>query len=115
MQMFELIAVLVFGTSLWVLFDSKSIGVKKGKIKGFFDMGRVGWFLSCLLLWIVAFPAYLVKRSEYKRRTAADAQPGSIQGSDVPSQIAKLAELKVQGLLTEEEFQGKKRELLTRM
>jgi hypothetical protein len=32
----ELFVLLVLGSSLWVLFDSNSIGVRKGKIKGFF-------------------------------------------------------------------------------
>jgi hypothetical protein len=35
--------------------------------------------------------------------------------SDLPGQIAKLAELRDQGVLTEEEFQAKKAELLSRM
>lgn len=35
--------------------------------------------------------------------------------SDVPVEIKKLAELKEQGILTEDEFQSKKQELLSRM
>ncbi len=108
----ELVLVVVLGTSVWVLVDSMSIGVKKGRIKGFFDMGPAGWFFSCLLLWLVAFPAYLVKRSEHKQTPGAD---NPRQAADVPSQIARLAELKTQGALTEEEFQAKKAELLARM
>jgi hypothetical protein len=117
--MFELILLVVLGTSLWVLFDSRAIGVEKGRITGFFDMGRAGWFLSCLGLWIVAFPAYLAKRDEYKRMMTAtdeqDEQLDDVQAADIPSQIANLFELKTQGLLSEEEFQTKKTELLARM
>lgn len=58
---------LVIGTSIWVLIDAKTIGVRKGQIKGMGDMGPVGWFLVCLLIWIVGFPFYLAKRPEYKR------------------------------------------------
>jgi len=58
---------LVIGSSIWVLADAKTIGVRKGQIKGFFDMGSWGWFFTCLLLWIICFPVYLAKRSEYKR------------------------------------------------
>jgi uncharacterized membrane protein len=112
---YDLVFLTVIGTSLWVLFDSVSIGVKKGGIKGFFDMGPAGWFFSCLLLWIVAFPVYLAKRSEYKQATAMDTERTSARDSDIPSQIRKLAELRAQGILTEEEFQTKKRELLSRM
>jgi uncharacterized membrane protein len=115
--MTELVLTVVIGTSLWVLIDSRSCGVRKGVIKGFFDMGRAGWFFCCLLLWIVAFPAYLVKRDEYrqalaKRGSGADNGP---QTTDVLSQISKLAQLRAQGALTEEEFQAKKTELLARM
>ena len=55
-------------TTIWVAFDTKKIGVKAGRLGGgLFDMGRWSWVFACLLLWIVAFPAYLVKRSEYIR------------------------------------------------
>ena len=105
----------VLGTSVWVLIDSRTIGVEKGRIKGFFDMGPTGWFLSCLLCWIVAFPAYLVKRREYKRATAPGRQSGSSQGVDLMSQLGALADLYTQGLLTEGEFQAKKKQLVHRM
>ncbi|NIA10463.1 MAG: hypothetical protein GWP10_12225 [Nitrospiraceae bacterium] len=57
----------VTGTSIWVLLDAKSIGVKKGQIKGIANMGPWGWFFACLGLWIIGFPLYLVKRAEYKK------------------------------------------------
>lgn len=68
--MSEIFILIVIGTSIWVLFDAKSIGIQKGQIKGVLDMGPFGWFFCCLLLWIVAFPIYLAKRSEYKRINA---------------------------------------------
>ncbi len=57
----------MLGTSIWVLFDAKAIGVKQGQANGFTDMGSWGWFFACLLLWIVCFPLYLSKRNEYRR------------------------------------------------
>ena len=63
----EYLPIIVIATSIWVAVDAITIGVKKGQIKGFFDMGPVGWFFSCLLIWIIAFPCYLSERSEYKR------------------------------------------------
>lgn len=63
----QLVLLLVLGTSIWVLIDAKTIGVKKGQIKGMSDLGPWGWFSVCLLLWIVGFPFYLAKRGEYKR------------------------------------------------
>lgn len=63
----ELIWIMVIATSIWVLIDSKTIGVKKGQIQGMGDLGPWGWFFVTLLLWIVGFPFYLAKRAEYKR------------------------------------------------
>jgi hypothetical protein len=61
----DLIMMIVLGTSIWVLFDALRIGIKKGQIEGFTDLSAGGWFLACLLLWIIGFPLYLVKRADY--------------------------------------------------
>jgi uncharacterized membrane protein len=104
------------GTSLWVLIDAKTIGVKKGQIKGMGNMGPAGWFVVCLLLWIIGFPFYLAKRGEYKRINSKSSQVQEKQsfshGSDPITQIEKLAQLKEKGIITEEEFAQKKKELL---
>ncbi len=62
----SLVLLIVLGTSIWVFFDARSIGVKKGQVKGIADMGPTGWLLACLLLWIIGFPLYLSKRSAFK-------------------------------------------------
>lgn len=59
--------IVVLGTSIWVLVDTKAIGVKKGQLKGVADLGPWGWFFVCLLLWIIGFPFYLAKRGELIR------------------------------------------------
>ena len=59
------LAVLV--TAIWVYFDSKSIGARKGQLKGLANLSPGGWFIVTLLLWIVAFPLYLANRGELKR------------------------------------------------
>ena len=46
---------------------AKNIGVKKEQIKGLANMSPMGWLVACLLLWIVAFPFYLIKRPILKR------------------------------------------------
>lgn len=62
----ELIVIGMIASSIWVLVDAKTIGVKKGQLKGMVDLGPWGWFWVCLLLWIVGFPVYLAKRGELK-------------------------------------------------
>jgi hypothetical protein len=69
--------VIVIGTSIWVFFDATTIGVKKGQVSGVADMSPVGWLLACLLLWIIAFPLYLSKRSEFKRINASNELPNA--------------------------------------
>lgn len=64
------IYIVVIATSLWVLIDAHTIGVKRGQPPGFLGMGPWGWFFVCLLLWIIGFPMYLAKRGEYKRISA---------------------------------------------
>lgn len=122
----SLIWLVVIGTSIWVLFDAKSIGVKKGQIKGMGDLGPWGWFFVCLLLWIIGFPFYLAKRAEYKKINSPnnstketnseligvnEAQSKKTSPPDL-DQLEKLADLKEKGAITEEEFQAKKKELL---
>ena len=67
MSAVAVIAVLVVISAIWVGIDASSLGLRRGKDPGFLDMGPAGWMFSVLLLWIVAFPAYLVKRSRIKR------------------------------------------------
>ena len=57
--MIEIFQLIVLGTSIWVLVDAKTIGVKKGQIEGSGNMGPWGWFFACVLLWIICFPFYL--------------------------------------------------------
>jgi hypothetical protein len=64
--------VVCVATSIGVLVDAESIGVKKGQIQGMFDLGPGGWCLATFLLGIVILPAYLSKREEYKRVTARE-------------------------------------------
>jgi len=67
---------LVIGSSIWVFFDATAIGVKKGQVSGIADMNPGGWLLGCLLLWIIAFPLYLSKRSEFKSINSRNNAPG---------------------------------------
>lgn len=57
---------LVIVTSIWVFVDARKIGVRKGLVTGLADLSPAGWLVACLLLWVVAFPLYLVKRPALK-------------------------------------------------
>ena len=107
----------VIATSIWVLIDAKSIGVKKGQIAGMGNMGPVGWFFVCLLFWIIGFPFYLAKRNEFKKanysqtKEVNSAAPPELNDDSV-ARLEKLAELRDKGIVTDDEFNQKKQELL---
>jgi hypothetical protein len=63
----DIFILIVIGSAIWVYFDAKTIGVKKGQMTGLADLSPIGWFLTSLGLWIIAFPLYLAKRPEYKK------------------------------------------------
>lgn len=112
-----LLLIIIIGTSIWVFFDAKKIGVKKTDEKSFVNFGPVGWLLCCLGLQIVTFPLYLIKRSDLKKKfqteiSPAPSRPVSAQSSDYEQQLRKLAKLKEDGIISQEEFDKKKKELL---
>ncbi len=52
----------VLATSIWMAVDASNIGYDKRDVNGLGAMGPAGWLISGLLLWIVAFPLYLISR-----------------------------------------------------
>lgn len=68
MDLFSLLflAVIVV-SSIWVAMDVKNLrgDGPVGAGKSAIDMGPAGWFFSCLLLWIIAFPLYLIVRHKF--------------------------------------------------
>lgn len=67
---------LVVGTSIWVAIDASNLGARKGLVPGFWNMGAAGWFFACVLLWIVAFPGYLINREKIKTAAQRSAFGG---------------------------------------
>ncbi len=54
---------LIVGIAVYI--DAKTIGIQKGQIPGFFNMGAGVWGIACFLFLIIALPAYLFKRNAY--------------------------------------------------
>ena len=110
--------IIVIASAAWVYVDAKMIGVRKGLISGMFDIGAGAWCAATLLLWIVVFPAYLIKRGALKAAVAAQAGASAGQGTapaahgDAIESLEKLANLRDRGVLTTTEFDQKKAQLL---
>ena len=81
----DIVKLVMLGTSIWVFFDAKKIGIKRGQVKGLAGMGPWGWFLSCILLWIIAFPFYLAKRSYLKQISSNSSNLGKTPEHNQPS------------------------------
>ena len=111
-----IILLIVIATAIWVIIDAKSIGVKKGLVTGMGNMGAWGWFFSCLLLWIIGFPMYLYYRGKFKSAIAAIASKNSVKQESTKSgalnDLEQLAALKDKGVITDLEFQAKKKQIL---
>lgn len=66
------IVLILLGTTVWVGIDASNLGVRRGRLAGSaLDMSVGAWVVCCLLLWIVAFPCYLVARGRYVALQAA--------------------------------------------
>lgn len=61
-----IVGALVLCTSCWVLWDAAAVGSRKPG-QHILGTAPAAWFIGCLLLWIVFFPYYLVKREQFLR------------------------------------------------
>lgn len=87
------IVVLVVLSGIWVYWDAteRKIG-KIANLKSMFNISAGGWAIVTLMLWIVAFPAYLIKRKSLIE--IAKSQPVEVKG-----RFIKLAIITVVGML----------------
>ncbi|OGO66767.1 MAG: hypothetical protein A2029_03205 [Chloroflexi bacterium RBG_19FT_COMBO_47_9] len=64
----------------------------------------------------VKFKSALINAKEYlEHAPTPEAMPATDIKTDIPVMISKLADLRTQGVLTEDEFQQKKSELLSKL
>jgi hypothetical protein len=72
-MLFTLILLVVVGSTIWVGFDASKREWGSGS-------GTPRWVLGCILLWLVVFPIYLVKRTRVplkdESRIASATVPG---------------------------------------
>lgn len=110
------------GTAIWVLADAKEVGISRNRLSGIGKLVPWGWFLLTLLVWIVGFPLYWYCRGQAERTAAMQAawrSPSVGAGAMIPrggiqalDDLEKLAALKDRGLVSQSEFETKKKQLL---
>jgi hypothetical protein len=78
--MSSIIWLVVVGAAVWVGFDARSLGVRRGRLGGgVIDMSVFSWVVCCIFLFLIAFPCYLVARSKYQAmRDAPAGTPAAI-------------------------------------
>lgn len=106
---------LVLLSGVFVLIDAKRIGVRKGLLAGMGNMGPWSWCFGTLLLWIVVFPMYLLYRGKYKaaiKTQQSSATPPASSAVGSIEDVEKLATLRDKGLISSEEFEAKKKQIL---
>jgi len=80
-----IIGLVVVATSIWVWVDARGIGARRGLIRGLGNMWPFEWFLCCLLLWIIGFPLYLVKRGKIKSTMQAARELVAASSASAPA------------------------------
>jgi hypothetical protein len=114
-----LLLLIVIGTSIWVGFDAQKNKISTSNTKPYsLNTGAVVWAGFCLLFWIITFPVYLYRRNKVlsARRPSsvptATASNSAAPVMDLDQQLRQLAKLKADGIITEEDFERKKKALL---
>ncbi len=108
---------MVVCTSIWVQRDSSANRISIDGKPYSTNNGAWAWFTSCILLWIAAFPYYLHRRSKLmnERRGGAKAQfhlAAVTPAPDAEQELRKFARLKHDGLISDTDYDHKKRQLL---
>lgn len=76
--------------------------------------GSLVWVIALIGLGVILFAVGMIMRTIAKNRPAGTGTPGTAQ-QGIGSQIEELSRLRDQGLITPEEYELKKSELLSRM
>ena len=117
------VALIIIGSAIWVLIDAKKIGVKKGLVKGVpmitgkDNLGPWGWFFAVWIIWPVYFPLYIHYRGKFKLAVSVTSNVGTIEKTNKSESqsfedLEKLSALKEKGLITVDEFETKKKQIL---
>jgi Short C-terminal domain len=107
--MFELVFLIVIVSSIWAGLDAHAKRIPIDNKPYSLNNGGLAWFGTCILLWIFGFPYYLYKRAKAAKTPNLFA---SAPVQDATEQIRKLSELAKEGIITQDEFERKKKQLL---
>ena len=78
----SVVCLIILLTSIWVGFDSQANRITSGKGPYSLQNGALVWVMACVLLWIIVFPYYLVRRSTVMRERG-----GSMPAPGAPARV----------------------------
>ncbi len=114
-----IVALIVIGSTIWVVVDSKKNQIPTYGEAYTLNTGALTWFIGCVLLWICAFPLYLYRRQKFLNQRRPKPAPivapvpaVSNLPASLEQELRTLAKLKADGIISEDEFQQKKCQLL---
>jgi hypothetical protein len=96
-RVYELVILVVVGTSIWVAFDAPAHGMSWA------------WGIGCLLLWIIVFPGYLWERRSAPKLTKQGRQPAA------ETDLQRLQRMRAEGQLNAAQYEAEKRQLAKRL
>jgi hypothetical protein len=72
-----IITLAVIASAIWVYFDMQKIGMEDENTKDALIGKRLAWRWAAgvLLLWLIFFPYYLIKRNEFMNNQAKSKKP----------------------------------------
>lgn len=106
--MFVLIFLIMIGTTIWVGYDAHLNQVSIDDKPYSVNNGAIAWVVSCIIIWIATFPLYLYKRA----KALGQRQQNPTVGVSSAEEITKYKKLFDDGIITNEEFEFKKKQLL---
>ena len=62
-----IILVVVIASCIWVHRDARALTELAAKEQPNARIAAAPWVVACIFLWIVFFPAYLIRRAVFKR------------------------------------------------
>jgi hypothetical protein len=111
--MFGITLAIVIVTSIWVAYDSRVHRVSINNKPYSLDNGALAWFIFCVLLWIVTFPYYFVKRSKtLKQKQNEHEKIASGMSPDAIEKLRKYKRMFDDGIIPKEYFEAKKKKLM---